>query len=134
MPLNDLVDHIKDLLYRFSNRALKDTCARVGADMERKLGPSDRLIGAMVCCAGQGVTPAFISVGAAAALYCLVKERGLEQTEENSAAILEETSKLKKDSEEAGLIFGMYNRIRSGQIDLKKMIQCAFELGKKAVI
>jgi mannitol-1-phosphate 5-dehydrogenase len=133
--LNDLVDHIRDLLYRFGNRALKDTCARVGADMERKLGPSDRLIGAMRCCGEQGVTPAFISVGAAAALYCLLKERGLEQTEENAALLLEKTSALKKESEEARLILDMYGKIRQkGTADLKELIQCAFELGKKAVI
>jgi mannitol-1-phosphate 5-dehydrogenase len=40
----DLTNHINDLLRRFSNRSLKDTIFRVGCDLERKLGPEDRLI------------------------------------------------------------------------------------------
>jgi mannitol-1-phosphate 5-dehydrogenase len=42
--MNDLKDHIDDLLFRFSNKALGDTIFRVGADLERKLGPDDRLM------------------------------------------------------------------------------------------
>lgn len=42
---DDLQDHIEDLLARFGNRALKDTVFRVGLDLERKLGPDDRLWG-----------------------------------------------------------------------------------------
>jgi len=37
-------DHIDDLLDRFSNRALGDTIFRVGCDLSRKLGVSDRLM------------------------------------------------------------------------------------------
>jgi mannitol-1-phosphate 5-dehydrogenase len=36
--------HIEDLLYRFRNKALGDTVFRVGCDLYRKLGPSDRLV------------------------------------------------------------------------------------------
>jgi mannitol-1-phosphate 5-dehydrogenase len=43
----DLYDHIDDLLYRFSNRALGDTVFRVGRDVKRKLGPGDRIVGAL---------------------------------------------------------------------------------------
>ena len=41
---SQLTDHIDDLLYRFRNRALGDTVFRVGCDLYRKLGPSDRLV------------------------------------------------------------------------------------------
>lgn len=41
MPTEDLVKHFQNLLYRFTNRALKDTCKRVGADPRRKLSLSD---------------------------------------------------------------------------------------------
>lgn len=41
----DLIDHIDDLLYRFTNKALGDTIFRVGQDLYRKLGPDDRLVG-----------------------------------------------------------------------------------------
>jgi len=43
----DLIAHTDDLLHRFSNKALGDTVFRVGQDLYRKLGPEDRLIGAL---------------------------------------------------------------------------------------
>ena len=43
----DLNDHINDLLSRFRNKALGDTIFRVGCDLRRKLGPEDRLAGAI---------------------------------------------------------------------------------------
>lgn len=43
----DLNDHIEDLLERFQNKALGDTLFRVGCDLMRKLGPEDRLAGAI---------------------------------------------------------------------------------------
>lgn len=42
-----LNEHIEDLLLRFCNRALGDTIYRVGCDLHRKLGPDDRLVGAI---------------------------------------------------------------------------------------
>lgn len=44
---DDLIEHADDLLHRFSNKALGDTVFRVGQDLYRKLGPEDRLIGAL---------------------------------------------------------------------------------------
>ena len=43
----DLTGHIDDLLFRFQNKALGDTLFRVGCDLVRKLGPEDRLAGAI---------------------------------------------------------------------------------------
>jgi mannitol-1-phosphate 5-dehydrogenase len=45
--LKDLDEHINDLLSRFQNKALGDTIFRVGCDLKRKLGPEDRLSGAI---------------------------------------------------------------------------------------
>lgn len=42
-----LTEHIDDLLARFQNKALGDTIFRVGCDLMRKLGPEDRLAGAI---------------------------------------------------------------------------------------
>ncbi len=42
-----LEEHIDDLLLRFQNKALGDTIFRVGCDLFRKLGPQDRLAGAI---------------------------------------------------------------------------------------
>lgn len=39
--------HINDLLSRFQNRSLRDTVFRVGCDLPRKLGPNDRVVGAI---------------------------------------------------------------------------------------
>jgi mannitol-1-phosphate 5-dehydrogenase len=44
---DDLNEHINDLLLRFRNKALGDTIFRVGCDLSRKLGPEDRLAGAI---------------------------------------------------------------------------------------
>ena len=43
----ELNEHINDLLIRFQNKALGDTIFRVGSDLARKLGPEDRLAGAV---------------------------------------------------------------------------------------
>ncbi len=45
--IEQLTDHIDDLLSRFRNKALGDTIYRVGCDLMRKLGPEDRLAGAI---------------------------------------------------------------------------------------
>lgn len=45
--MEDLIFHIDDLLMRFQNKALGDTIFRVGSDLFRKLGPEDRLSGAI---------------------------------------------------------------------------------------
>ncbi len=45
--LRALEDHIDDLLERFRNKSLGDTIFRVGCDLQRKLGPEDRLAGAI---------------------------------------------------------------------------------------
>jgi mannitol-1-phosphate 5-dehydrogenase len=45
--VKDLDEHIYDLLNRFQNKALGDTIFRVGCDLMRKLGPQDRLAGAI---------------------------------------------------------------------------------------
>lgn len=45
--MNDLEDHIDDLLSRFHNKALRDTIYRIGHDLTRKFGPEDRFMGAI---------------------------------------------------------------------------------------
>jgi len=46
----DLIEHIDDLLKRFGNRALGDTIYRVGRDIPRKYGASERICGAIALC------------------------------------------------------------------------------------
>ena len=45
--MESLEEHIEDLLYRFSSRSLGDTVYRVGRDLQRKLGPGDRIMGSI---------------------------------------------------------------------------------------
>ena len=67
-PLNDLVDHANELLFRFANHRLGDTVARVGKDPIRKLGENDRLVGTLHSCKNNGINPVFVSLGIAAGL------------------------------------------------------------------
>ncbi|WP_066685556.1 mannitol dehydrogenase family protein [Christensenella intestinihominis] len=68
VPENELKEHVRDLLFRFGNKALRDTTVRVGADPVRKLRRDDRLVGAALYCMEQGIDPENIVVGIAAAL------------------------------------------------------------------
>jgi mannitol-1-phosphate 5-dehydrogenase len=67
-PAGALAANIEDLLARFANRALGDTILRLGRDPLRKLAPTDRLVGAARNALAQGVTPANLATGIAAAL------------------------------------------------------------------
>ncbi|MBR2635392.1 MAG: mannitol dehydrogenase [Clostridia bacterium] len=115
VPLEDILLHVGDLLRRFTNAALKDTCARVGGDPKRKLSPSDRLIGSSLLAHEMGITPAYIAIGAAAGLRRYLAENDLAQTEENAAEVLETISGLVKDGKEAALILTFYRAILEGK-------------------
>ncbi|MBM3499626.1 MAG: mannitol-1-phosphate 5-dehydrogenase [Armatimonadetes bacterium] len=69
--------HIEDLLSRFSNRALGDTIYRVGRDLQRKLGPEDRVIGALRFDEAQGIeAPVTTLCAAAGMLFRATDESG----------------------------------------------------------
>ena len=113
VPVSDILRHIQDLLLRFSNRSLGDTCARVGADIVRKLAPSDRLIGSARLCREQGITPAYICVGIAGAVFAYLKEHDLEQTVANAQETLEQLSGM-TDRILCPLILRYYDLLASG--------------------
>ena len=112
--LAELQAHITDLLYRFTNKALKDTCQRVGGDPARKLGPSDRLIGSSLLTMEEGVTPAYIAVGAAAGLHRYLKENGGIQSMGAANAALAEISDLEEEHCLSKLILHYYAMILNG--------------------
>lgn len=68
LALPELEDHVDDLLSRFRNRALGDTVHRVGRDLGRKLARDDRLIGACLLAARQGLAFGHIASATRAAL------------------------------------------------------------------
>ena len=136
--LSALHYHILDLLRRFSNKALGDTCARVGGDTVRKLGNKDRLIGALVNCVSESFNPVFISAGIAAALYCHMKENNTAnyvQSKEAARSVLYEVSGLVEGSIENSYIeqilsyhsmFASYNNFNEL---IENIIKTAFRKG-----
>lgn len=86
-----LMEHAADLIRRFGNAALGDGCARVGADIPRKLAPSDRLTGGAMNVISTGAAPVFVCVGAAAALYKYMKDEELDMSQ---ASAMKEYAKL----------------------------------------
>ncbi|MGE5558125.1 MAG: mannitol dehydrogenase [Bacillota bacterium] len=63
------MEHVRDLLRRFANKALGDTVERVGRDTRRKLGPEDRLIGAFRLLKRHHLNTQAVPLVVAAALY-----------------------------------------------------------------
>ena len=113
--LGDIFLHITDLLCRFSNSALKDTCARVGGDPARKLAPADRMIGASLTAVSEGITPAYIAVGAAAGVKRYIDEtEGLEQGDATARKVLQDISGLSPEDSLSELICSYYEMLIDG--------------------
>lgn len=125
VPLEDILLHVDDLLFRFTNAALKDTCERVGGDPKRKLSSEDRLIGSAQLCLKQGIYPAYISIGIAGAIYRYISENYLNQTKEQAISILEELSDLTAETELTDLVLEMYTQLlmRQSIADLRRVAQ-----------
>ncbi len=115
VALDGILLHINDLLHRFTNAALKDTCARVGGDPGRKLSPEDRLIGSATLALNEGITPAYICVGAGAGLYRYIRETEMEQNLSSAQKVLKEVSKLDKECALTGMILNVYEQILEGK-------------------
>ena len=115
VSLEEIVKHINDLLHRFTNQALMDTCARVGGDPGRKLSPEDRLIGSATLALEQGIVPAYIAVGAAAGLHRYIREaEGMEQGTDSAKKVLAEVSGLDVTGQLATMILEAYGKILEG--------------------
>ncbi len=111
VELDSIMLHITDLLMRFTNAALRDTCARVGGDPTRKLSPADRMIGSSKLALEMGVTPAYIAIGAAAAVVRYINEAEVPTTAED---VLKNICGLCESDELFTLIMDMYNKIKNG--------------------
>ena len=125
VALEEITKHIVDLLGRFTNAALKDTCLRVGGDPARKLSPADRLIGSSSLAMEMGLTPAYIAIGVAAALHRYLKEiDGVERTMEDAAKVLADHCKLDVNGELAKMILATYQQVLNGA-SLKELRRAA---------
>ncbi len=114
VPADALLNHIWDLLGRFANTGLGDTCQRVGADIARKMARDDRMIGSALLCLEMGVRPDYIALGAALALYQHMKEQSLEVTEEAAQKALSALSGLGAETELSGIIMGYMQLLIKG--------------------
>ena len=136
VELDKLMLHMTDLLGRFRNAALQDTCKRVGGDPARKLAAADRLIGSSLLCLEQGITPAYIAVGAAGAVYRYLNEAGTEQSVEAAAQVLADVSGLAADHELTKMILDMYGKFLEGETvaTLRRSAQALKSAGLKNII
>ena len=114
VPLEEILPHVADLLNRFRNQSLGDTCQRVGADPARKLRSDDRLIGALIACTNQQIMPVYIALGTAGAVYRYLMEHGMEQTTEQAQTVLRTTSGLEQDHPIMELVLKMYRSFLNG--------------------
>ena len=125
--------HITDLLFRFTNAALKDTCERVGGDPARKLSPADRMIGSSVTALENGIKPVYISVGSAAAVRRYIHEaEGLAQTRETAENVLATVSGIEKGSELSQLILGFYDMLNTS-CNMEDLIRAADKIKHEAI-
>ena len=75
--MEQIMEHIDDLLKRMANKALMDTVYRVGRDLKRKLSHEDRVIGAMTLAIKSDVDTTNMAMVARAALnFTAVDESG----------------------------------------------------------
>ena len=123
IPANEITEHISHLLGRFGNVALKDTVARVGNDIRRKLSANDRFVGAVNLCNEESTPCVYIPIGIAAALFFEDKNQSGEKSvkeiiqEKGLAYALEEICGIKSDSdilEVSNLVERYYLIIKGG--------------------
>jgi mannitol-1-phosphate 5-dehydrogenase len=112
--VDSLTDHAFDLIERFGNRALMDTCSRVGHDIPRKLTSTDRLIGAAHNCLSQNIIPMYIVVGCAAAVFTFINQSNMEQTFKNAQIVLSDYAELTPEHPLAGKILLKYDMLAEG--------------------
>ena len=119
VEIDQLLDHAENLFYRFTNKSLADTVARVGKDTKRKLSANDRLIGAIRLCDKFSVPCEYLCIGVAAGMF--FEPDGDDSSKELCAYAKEFGAKetLKKYSEYdgrmSGLIADLYDMIKNGK-------------------
>ena len=133
VPMEQLIDHSEDLLFRFGNKLLGDTVDRVGRDPIRKLAANDRLIGAAKLCIKQGICPVYVSIGIAAAfmftneddkaaieVQTVVQNEGLE-------AALKQFCDIDEGSAIYKLVKDFYNKLKDGS-SIEELLRLAEKL------
>ncbi len=129
VPFKDLFEHVEDLLFRFTNKKLGDTVFRVGRDLNRKLSPEDRIVGAIHSCLEAGVKPYALYAAYAAALKFDADDVSKLPAEE----VMTSVSKLNKGSEEYNEILEFVKVLENGGEvrDLIKLAKSKMDASKK---
>ena len=125
----ELYDHVEDLLFRFTNKKLGDTVFRVGRDLNRKLSPDDRLVGAIHSCLEAGVKPYALYAGYAAAAKFGFDDVSKMSVEE----IMTSVSKLDSASEEYNGILEFSKILDAGGTikDMLNLVKCKMDATKQ---
>ena len=125
----ELYDHVEDLLFRFTNKKLGDTVFRVGRDLNRKLSPDDRLVGAIHSCLEAGVKPYALYAGYAAAAKFGFDDVSKMPVEE----IMTSVSKLDSASEEYNGILEFSKILDAGGTikDMLNLVKCKMDATKQ---
>ena len=130
-----LLSHAENLLYRFQNKALGDTVARVGRDTIRKLGENDRLVGALKLAEKHGLNNEYICLGIAAGL--VFDPEGDQSSIEVSTYAREFGAKATLEKycnytgEKVDLIEKLYNMIKNGKQISALVKVCEDSAGKE---
>jgi mannitol-1-phosphate 5-dehydrogenase len=117
LPFAQVFGHAEDLLLRFGNAALGDTCGRVGRDPMRKLAHGDRFSGAICECQKYGVYPVYIALGYAAALHSITDDKA------RAAKIAEETGGLSLEHIE--LVAKLFDAYALGDAEMLRAVEKA---------
>lgn len=72
------------------------------------------MIGSALLAMEQGISPAYIAVGAAAGLHRYLNENNTEQSAQNALQVLQEVSGLQPDSTLTQMILSYYKNICQG--------------------
>ncbi len=134
VDMDMLLSHAENLLYRFLNKALGDTVARVGKDTIRKLGENDRLIGALKLAEKHGLNNEYICIGIASGL--VFAPEGDQSSIEVSTYAKEFGAKATLEKycnytgEKVELIEKLYNMIKDGKEISALVKECEDKAGK----
>ena len=135
--VGELIDFLNKLLYRFYNKELKDTIARVGKDPIRKLKKIDRLTGAYLLAKKHGIDTTFNMIAFAAAL-CFRKDGDEASFAVNDdyktlgvVETLKKYTEVEFTKEEGEVIENYCKLIEAG--DLKAVIKTAERLRAKSI-
>ena len=114
--------HAQDLIVRFGNRALGDTVFRLARDPIRKLGSSDRLVGAARVAETSGELPAHLAWGIAAALLFdhpddpVAQDLQQRLAEQGAPAVLQDVAGIRPDEALGTCILRFHDVLRDNPL------------------